>query len=483
MAFPGSIVSDWSNILIRMPAAPIVPTVEYNNALFKLFQRDASRLVPSTNADYWTIRYYDGVEMTAGARTETGDVHLPGGHSTSEGRVYPKEVAGAIGWTQWELNLLNRDPNAFAERYVDKMRHFAPGFKNICQAVQMGDGTGRLARVSAYTATNATSGTVTIDSNIANFGISDMGSLLKDNMVVDIYTVPDVAGSAAWTEKATSVVISNLNRTAGTFTITTLNDNVNSAITSNPADNDFVFLQNSFTLASDDTGTAGVSFWNYPPGLWAMVDDDGSTGQEFNDGSSNDYNASWYGSTIQNRSRTSVGIYTSTVSDAGDRSGTKGTAQETTWDEIADEIRNVEEDLDFSRGSRHAILANGAIIDWLGLLTRSTANVRVNLGQEEEVIAGLKTGEFLQTSNGRIPMFRIPMMSTSVLTMVCWDDIYRIDVEELGPVPHEPGGPLQFASPGTRNRTYESWVVWGGSNWFTRADRHLRIEDIDRTYY
>jgi len=483
MAFSGSVVSDWSNILTRMPVGPIVNTIEYDNALFALFDRDASRLVPSTNADYWTIQYYDGLEITVGARSETGDVKLPGGHAASEGRVYPKEIIGSIGWTQWELNLLNKNPNAFAQRYVDKLVNFIPGYKHIHQCVQMGDGTGRLARVSAYSATAATYGTVTSDSNIANFGITDKGAMLKNNMLVDIYTVPDIAGTSAWTKKASSVIVSALNRTASsttvTFVITKQSGNVDSEIADEPADGDFVFLADSVTLDDEDK----FSSWKYPIGLWAIVDKDGSVGNEFGNGSSNAYNGCWQGATIQNRTRATTAIYKSIINRAGDRSGTAGTVQETTWDEIADIIRDSEEDLDFSRGSRRAVLANGAIVDWLGMLTRNAANVSVNVGQGEEIMPGLRTGTFLQTSNDRIPVFRIPMMSKSVLTVVTWDDIHRIDVEPMGSVPHQPGGPLQFASPGTRNRTFESWYVWGGANWFTRSDRCVRIEDIDRTYY
>lgn len=489
MASSGSVVSDFANITTQMPFRKIFDTVEYNNVFFKLFNRDTSRLEPASNADYWRIQYYDGLEITAAARSETGDVVLPGGHSASEGRVYPTEITGSIGWTQWQLNLLDSDPNAFARMYVDKLRHFIPGYQHIHQCVQLGDGTGRLARVSAYSASTATTGTLTIDSDIADFGITDKGAMLKNGQVVDIYTAPPTSGQAidgstAWVVKATSVVISNLNRTASsttvTMTITTLNDNVNSEITTDPANGDTVFLQNSFTLASDNTLTAGPSAWNYTPGLWAMVDADGATGNEFGNGSSDAYNGSWRGSTIQNISRTNTALYRSTINRAGDRSGTSGTAQETTWDELADVIRDSEEDQDFSMGDRRAVLANGAIIDWLGAVTRNVGNATITLDKEEEIVPGLKTGEFLQTSNGRIPMFRIPMMSKSVLTVVTWDDIFRIDVEPMGSISY--GGQLQFPSPGTRNRTYESWYGWGGANWFSDCRRHVRIEDIDRAY-
>lgn len=479
MAFSGSQVSDFSNILIRMPVGPIIRTIEHNNAAFQLFQRDVNRLVPSTNADYWTIRYYDGLDITAGARTETGDMPLPGKHTTSEGRVYPKEVSGAIGWTQWELNLLRNDPNAFADRYADKIDAFLPGYQWLHQVAQLGDGTMRLGRVSSY---NASTRVVTIDSNFANFGISDTAAMLMNYMNVDIFTVADISGTSAWTQKATRVRVDQLNRaassTTATFRITALDSNPDSEITAAPADGDFIFAANAVDLGDD----LKFNGWNYPIGLHAIVDKDGSTGQEFHNGSSDAYNGSWHGSTIQNRSRTSVDIYRATISRAGDRGGTSGTAQETSWDEVADVIRDLDEGLSVSKPNSKALLAHPAIVDWLGMLTRNTKNVQVTLGQGEAVLPGLSTGEFLITSTGRIPMFRLPMLPKSALTIVNWDDLYRIDVEPMGPVAYQPGGPMQFPSPGTRNRTFESWMVWGGANWFTRCDRMARIEDINRDY-
>jgi len=480
MAFSGSLVSDFSNIITRLPAArQIINSVEYNNAAFQLFNRDASRLVPDESADYWTIRYYDGVDITAGARSETGDMRLPGKHTTSAGRVYPTEISGAIGWTQWEMNLLRGNVNAFAQRYVDKLAGFLDGYKWIHQCVQLGD-RGRLGRVSSYSAISATSGTVTIDSNVANFGVSDIGAHLKNKMMVDIYTATDITGSAAWVLKARGVMVSLLNRAASsttcTFVITTLANDASSEIDAAPADGDFVFLADAVGLDAD----MKFDEWRYPIGLWSIIDKGGAEGQEYHSGSSNAYNASWNGITIQNRDRSDVALYKSVISRAGDRGGTAGTVQETSLDEIMEVIRELDESLDSSRPNSKAMLANGAVVDWMGQLTANTRNAMITLPQSENIMPGLATDEFFKTSTGRIPIFRLPHLSKSQITIVNWDDIYRLDVEPMGPVAYQPGGPMQFPSPATRNRTFESWVVWGGANWFTRADHCARIEDIDR---
>jgi hypothetical protein len=323
---------------------------------------------------------------------------------------------------------------------------------------------------------------VTIDSNVANFGVSDIGAHLKDQQLVDIYTVADITGTSKWTLKARGVVVSSLNRDASsttcTFVITTLASDVTSEIEASPADGDVVFLTDSVSLDSN----MKFSAWKYPLGLWSIIDKAGSVGNEFHDGSSNAYNACWHGATSQNRTRSSVGVYRSVISRAGDRGGTSGTPQETSLDEIMEVIRNIDESLDNARPNRKAMLAHGAVVDWMGQLTANTRNAMITLNQAEAVMPGLATDEFFKTSTGRIPIFRLPHLSKSQIVIVSWDDLYRIDVEDMGAVAYAPGGPTQFPSPGTRNRTFESWVVWGGANWFTRADRFARIEDIDRDY-
>ena len=441
---------------------------------------------PDGGSDYLLLkRYVLNRQHIIGARQEGQDVRLPGTSTRTYGTLYPKQLVGSTGWTREELLFCRNEP-----QFEDIVRAkwtgengYVAAHRHIRDILWQGDGTGRLARVSAYTATAATYGTVTVDNTQANFGWT-AGDLLFDGMTVSIYTVADIAGTSAWAVKATECVVSDIVRrassTTSTFVITARTDSAGNAIAGSeiaavPANSDYVFIAGAPVLTSANK----FSSWGVEMGIHGIVDDGQDAGYEFTE-SGNLYNHSWYGATIQgiNRSTTANRMYRATVSRGGDRnSGTDGTAQTTDMNDI-DEVLDVLFQTNTAANPEKLIgLCNIKTNRWWQVTARNEQNGWQDV-TDGTVVPGMSriSGFRSAAANKVIPVFTIPTMADGTIIFLDTSRLARWELVPFGPVPYM--GKTQFESPGTRNMTFEQWGESFGNLGFERCDTSLRIEDI-----
>ena len=455
--------------------------IKLRNPLYAFISSNVSRLgARSENGDYIRLkRYTTARQHTAGGRAENSDVLLPGTTTRANATLYPMQIMGSIGWSYEELENC-RSEQGFSDLISGDFLQHINAVKGLLNACWFGDGTGRLGRVSAYTATSATVGTVTVDNTQANFGWTK-ADLLFEGMLVDIYTVADIVGTSAWTIKVTQCVVSGIDKSAGTFVITARTDSAGNAIagseiTANPANSDYVFVHGAVGLTSANKWSA----WQLPMGIHGIVDDGQDSGAEFTE-SGNLYNHSWYGVTFQGLNRTTAAnsFFKARVARAADnRGGTDGTAVTTDMNDIDLELDYLLQTNDGPDPDKLIALCNAKTGRWWTSTAFNEQNGFVPVS-DGRVVPGFKriTGFNSQAANAVIPVFYIPTCADGTIIFLDTDRLGFWDMYPLGPFLY--GGKTQFESPGTRNLTYERWSRYRGNLGCTRADTSLRLEDVD----
>ena len=403
-------------------------------------------------------------DRNAGPRPEAVDVMSPGADSYTTQYLDMFQYMSSIGFTQEEAeDIVTANSAAVANLVNRKINNAVIDMRHKLNYAYCTDGTGRLARVSAY---DAGAKKVTVDNAKADFGW-DKCLFLKDGMHVDIYTAPDITGSSAWTLKCSNVQISSVNRTAGTFVVT--------GATSSPADGDFVFLPGSVEF----TSSLHWAGWTNTPGLLTIVDDGSSAGHEFNDGSSNAYNGNWYGTTWQHVTRTSYSQLLAKVYRADDwAGGTAGTPATCTLGDINACLRSVDEEGE-GGGTISAIYMNPATRDWFAPIAAAAQNLTVTTSTNK-VTGGVVQIDAYRTSTGRlIPI--IPMVTLPDGTIIGGDENDLSLYEKVPLGWYKGNGGMTFPSPGTRNLTFEGWQRTRLVLAAKRCDNWFRMEDIDIT--
>ena len=398
----------------------------------------------------------------AGPRPEAVDVMQPGKDEYTTVYLDMKQYMSSIGFTQEEAeDIVTADNAAVANLVNRKINNAVKDMKHKLNYAYSADGTGRLARVSAY---DAGTRTVTVDNEQPDFGWSKC-QFLRDGMYVDIYTVADITGAAAWTLKCSRVQITSVNRAAGTFVV--------SGITEAPADGDFVFLPGSVLFTADGKWAG----WTNTPGLLTIVDDGSCAGHEFGDGSSNAYNGNWYGATWQHVTRANYSQLLAKVYRAGDwAGGADGTAATCTLEDINACIRSVDEEGE-GGGMISALYMNPATRDWFAPIAAAAQNLTVTT-TENKVTGGITQIDSYKTATGRL----IPIISMVTLPngVIMGGDEGDIKLYEKVPLGWFKGmGGMTFPSPGQRNLTFEGWQRTRLVLAAERCDNWFRMEDID----
>jgi hypothetical protein len=476
-------------IMNERPMDDVVAMATYRNYVYNRVKKTSK--AEDFYGKYAKLVLQDDTTMNAGPRAERGDVPQPGLDNFAEQHITLFQYMNSIGWTDEEARHAVRTNKAAVIDLVEfKMKNAPNDMRWKLNHAFQSDGTGRLARVSAYNA-----GSMTVDNTVADFGW-DKCNFLKNGMIVDVYTVGGiVAGTSQWTCKALQCKITGINRSAGTFTIAAQSNVTTSFLGTAgnvPADGDFVFISNSALLSSgastDTTGyvpTAGATpyfrGWLHTPGLMTIIDDGvTSAGNEFNAGGAiKGYNGNWNGTTFQNLNRTLYPQLQAQIMQANDwGGGTAGTAQTCSIREIQDVIRGIDEEGE-GGGLISCLYMNGATRDWLTEAAAATKTVTIS--QTEEIIPGVKGATMFRTSEGReIPVVPCPTMPNGTIAGIDESDMILFESVPLDWKNYGDMGRI-FPSPGTRNLTFESWmqtelVLAANACW-----NAFRMEDIDIT--
>jgi len=485
MATTGDVGSALSAVLTHpYVRADIEERVAYRNVLYNLLSRDIRSIGGVVMGDYIKLgRYATARQVIAGGRAEAQDVRLPGTTTMAFATLYPKQIMGSIGWTQERLEFA-RDEAGFRALVTDSFLRHVDGVKALLNAIWFGDGTGRLGRVSAY---NASTRVVTLDNSQANYGWFAADQMFE-GMLIEIHTVADIVGTAAWTRKAIEVVVDQLNKrasaTTATFRITARTDSGGNAIAGSaidpdgkgvPANSDNVFIAGAVVLTSDHK----FSSWGLPMGIHGIVDDAQDAGAEFTE-SGNAYNHCWHGVTVQglDRSAAANSMFKARVSRGGDRGGTDGTALTTDMADVDLELDYLFQINDGPDPDRLLAFCNAKTKRWWSATAKNEQNGFQNI-DDGRVVPGLILNGFRSEAAGGkvIPVITIPTCADGTVIFLDAARCAFWDVFPLGPFMY--GGKTQFESPGTRNLTHERWSRYFGNLGFERADTSLRIEDID----
>ncbi|HUV04868.1 MAG TPA: hypothetical protein VMX94_07145 [Armatimonadota bacterium] len=405
----------------------------------------------------------------ASPREELDDVILPLPDKFEELRFTIFQVMSSIGWTTEEAeDAVKTDRDAVLNLVQRKVARAPIDMQRKINYFLATDGTGRLARVSAY---NAGTRVVTTDSTKANFAW-DLLQWVYNGMLVDVFTVADITGTAAWTPKALQVRVDQVSKVAGTFRITVVDGNPNSVIDAAPANDDFVFVNNSVKL---DTSDKFVRF-KVPYGKMNIIDDGSSDGNEFHDGSVVGANGCWAGKTYCNLDRLLYDQLKCAMWRANNwkTGGTAGTPEIASVADIQEVIRLQDEEGE-SGSLITALYMNGKTRNWLGRTADAERNT-FTPSQSGRITPGIFT-EQMRTGTGRLVDI-VPMsgMPDGHIDFVAEQDYVRLTKVPVGW--HNLDGKRVFTPPTARNLTHESWMrtrfntiglSWGSAH----------MEDID----
>lgn len=466
MAWTGDYLAIVSELMNERPMDDVIKTVTFRNPVW--YRVEQKLRMSDFYGEYAKLTIHTKRPLNAAPRVEAGDVRLPGKDEFKEQHITLAQIMSSIGWTQEEAEDAVRTNDAAVANLVEIKIADAPGDVQLkLNLFYNGDRTGRLARVSAYS-----SQTVTVDNTQANFGMYDGVAGIEVGMRVDIYTVPDIVGTTAWTIRATNVEVTAVNRSTNQFTYATVTGDSSSVDNNNAQDNDFVFVSGSVIL----DGANKFSAWAGPMGFHGIVDAGGSDGQEFHDGSSNAYNGCWSGKTFQNLDRTLYPVLQSTIARADTwAGGTAGTPATCNLGVIEDYIRYLDEE-NRAGGGVTVLMMNGATRDWMANKAWSRQNAFVD-GNSGKVVPGIVIQQYRTQTGKLVDIVPIWNMPDGVILMGDESDLIHFVKNPIGW--YRRNGRVIFDSPGQRNLTHESWLRCRTQLATRRCDRWVRIEDIN----
>jgi len=510
MAWTGDYMSILTEIMNERPMDDVIESIGFRNAIYNRVTKTSRQ--EDFYGRYAKLLIHTGFGMNAAPRVERGDVPYPGQDAFMEIHLNESEYMGSIGWTQEELEGAVRAKGAALIDLVNLKMKNAPldmRFK-LNYAFQM-DGTGRLARVSANTETAATTiNALTVDNDVTykDFGCKTT-KFIRNGMKVDVWHLVSNPGAtfpveATFACRAWNATVSAVNHSAGTFTITYDGTTLLGTSSHVIADGDFVFLHNSMIVgtSSADASTAvavpaiGTTYdwiaWTNTPGLRAICDDNGCSGNEFTAGGSAElHNGSWYGRAFQavshaggaavaaNASRGSYATLLGRVAKADTwGAGTGGTSMACDLEVINGEIRRIDEESE-TGGEVTAMYMNGATRDWMAGLAYAQQNAFVQV-TDGKIIPGIPNITGFRSATGRIiPVIPASLMPDSEILM---GDERDLILFQSIPIDWYMGmGSKSFAAPGSRNLTFEQWLRTKCLLAAKRCDNWTRIEDIDLT--
>lgn len=356
-------------------------------------------------------------------------------------------------------NLVKRKNDALGE----SMRRYL----NLAFA---GDGTGRLAKLSArdsaynYSCANT----------VYNFGWANTQQMRVGD-VIDIYTVAGVtaggSGTDAWTVKVKGGIVTHVtyadDEGTGTFRIAATNILGAASETATPAGNDYVFIHGSADIGADTyfndwtIGMGVMGICDNTDGSWAAAGDGAWTGQttagKFEGLDRTSYPTLMAG-VYSYFSSTSLGPW-----ELGD----------------LDEVIITQEMLGTGGENKVTALLMHPIM-WNCF--RQKAIAMSNPFQQVtngKFVPGINIVSY--NSGGRtfdlIPMFSMPRGTIIGLAEADLGLIEAVPVHFEGPN----GETNWFASPGQRNRTFELWSRWKGNLIAKRCDNCFKMVGLSET--
>lgn len=456
---------------------------------YHLLEREASGLELAEGQYFkWPIEL--SAVGNAQPRLEKQDMPIPGGSTWGQGRARLAQYANSIGWTQEMFENATRAGGSACVNVVERMTKRAPEDMRwkLNRAMAL-DGTGRLARVSSYSAGSGT-GVVTVDNTRADFGWDKL-AWLRNGDVIDIYTIGNTgsgfpltsnsSGPAVFTVKATKVVVSQVNQTAGTFRITENADDTGSDITTSPANSDYVFVANSFKL------TAGAAFmkWNNMAGILNHIDDCSSAGAEFTEtvGANGDWSGGLFNraytededGNVTSIARSSIPELNGLIKRAGDwaSGGTDGTVATCTLRDIEDML--LEMDLRGDEGQQvEAIALNRKTRQWMSELAMIQQNGFTQI-QGGKVVPGLVISQWRTGGGQMIDVIPVDQMPDGHIDFINYTDLRLPEPIKLGWKTVNGNRIVEQ----NRDLTYESWMRVVLNLIALRCDKLGQMQDID----
>jgi hypothetical protein len=401
----------------------------------------------------------------------------PADGAVAQGRVYQKQLTGAIGWDVEAMENASGDSQILS-LVTGKWDRFLNGFLAVLNAVDFGDGTGRLARVASNT-DNTTYYTVVVDNTAQDFFVDGL-ALVENGMLVDILTVNTIVDGAAWTKKVIRGEVYGVNKTALSFNVRAISGVTNSALTAVPVDGDFVFISGAVTLDSD----VHWNSWDLPMGLHGILDDGGAAGNEFDDGTGY-FNGSYYGVTWQNLDRSANALFRARVLRPADWSSasTNATHQAATLETLFSLFDDLYASGDTPDPEKQIVICSPASGRWLERRVVAEQNGMQEIPANGHVLAGLVNSGFRVTAGRReiiVPVktdmavpngtFLVPDMGR----IGTWEKMPLSPISQTGDV-----GAVQIAEPGGRKLNVERWARQR-SNLFTPNCRTSgRLDGVD----
>ena len=479
MAWTGDTLSVLTEILNERPMDDVVESMGFRNAIYNRIMKTSRE--EDFYGEYAKLLIHTTAPMNAVPRVEGGLVVLPGADVFKELHIKEAQYMASVGWTQEEIELAVRKKGSALIDLVNlKLKNAPLDLRYKLNLAFMGDGTGRLCRLSAAIGGAGGSGTVaapyygtcTVDNTTGDFGIVGT-SHLRNGMLVDIYTIGSVTTGfptgATFTKKVIGMVVSDITGTTFKITQTQEADYYLTTL----ADDDVVFVHDSINVS----GTTFVS-WNGSMGLYGIVDGGGCAANEFTD-SGNLYNGSFSGVSFQGLSRTTYPQLKARVARADTwGAGTAGTAMACDLGIINAEIRKIDEESE-TGGEVTALYMNGATRDWMAGLAYAQQNAFVQV-TGGKIIPGMPNITGFRSATGRI----IPVIPASQMPdgHIMGGDERDLILFQSVPLDWYTGmGSKSFPSPGTRDLTFESWLRTKCMLAARRCDNWFRLEDIDLT--
>jgi hypothetical protein len=394
------------------------------------------------------------VPISGGFRQESEEVIRGGAHSYGKIEFDVRQLMTVTEVTDETMRKYKNSPHKFGDVSRRYLNHCIRAYQVLKNLQYHGDGTGRLARVSAF---NASTGVVTVDNTRADFGW-DKCAYIEPGMLVDIYTFTD------GTEKAVGCTVTAVNKVAGTFTISGGEIGEDASA---PADNDIVFAYK----AAEWNATTSAWDFRFGNGIMNLVDD-GSlpAGGDYVSG----WNGSWSGRTIFGVDRTLYPTLQAHILKADDwGSGTAGTPA--TWDlnAFTECFDVVEYDGDGDE-QISVLLGNQKMERALARKCAVEYNTMAQFGPDGKVMTGIQ-----------VPTYKIKGRNVPFIVISSLPDntIYALDESQIFIPTSET--PHWHAMNGTkpwfqtrRDLTYEAWY-WGEDELAARTCRgFIRIEDL-----
>jgi hypothetical protein len=399
-SFNGVGLADLNYFMRDVPDGTIQPELYLWNTLYDGLKSDIEK--GQHLGDNITSLLKTSTPFTGRPFGENKDIPYPEDTSFVEMKTPLFEVIVNMGITKQALDRATGMPGSWAPIVKEVLNDGMRDFKWLMELASLGDGSGRLARVSAYSwDAGTTTMTITCDNTYKDFGWENV-HCIKKGMQVEIYSAAStqrVDGNSNGVWEVASVSFGNRNNgdaTTGTFTFVAADE------IAEVADGDIVYIAGAHdsTLNKDEYAVGHTDYVTMPIGLTGLVQNPSDT-DLYVDGAT-DYKLS----TFQGLTRSSYAKLCGSAYFANDwASGTAGTPD--TWD--LSDITNIINSHAKDTGEEvDMLICSTELAMCMHRLNRSESgmNVVVNTtGAQNQTAAGSQyTRTFLAPSGKEIPI-------------------------------------------------------------------------------